>query len=582
MLTTFRRFKPYFPLLKPVIGELVLAIICGLIAGALSGAGIPVMLAEVVPVVFKGHDLTQIDLYFYCLLPAAIMGARGLTTFFSNYYLAFCGQTVLEKLRVRLFAKLQRLPLSFYHKNPPGELVSRAMSDTYQVQMTLITVTQEIVRQPATLVGAVGVLLFLSLKHHQVAYLLIFILAIPLCVIPIRLIGKKLKKKAATLQYELAEATNRICENLEATQEIRAYNLEERETENFNESAGRVLHGFMKLAKYNTMMSPIIEFIGALGIGVGLYYTYESQIGEGAFTALLAALYMCYEPIKRLGRLHNSMQTGIASLERIEHILEEDEVIHDPVEPKEFPEKIEGRVSFHNVSFAYGDEAVLRDVSVELDPGKTYALVGPSGAGKTTFANLVLRYYDVVEGKVCVEGIDVRDLRQHDLRERISVVAQSPVLFNDTILGNIAVGDPKASREIIEDAARQAYAHEFILSLPNGYDTEVGPSGSRLSGGQRQRIALARAFLKQAPILILDEATSALDAESERYIQLAMEKLSEQKTVIVIAHRFSSIQRADEILVFDKGRVVDRGAHQELLSRDGLYRKLYEAQGGEV
>ncbi|WP_309397529.1 ABC transporter ATP-binding protein [Cerasicoccus maritimus] len=580
-MKSLRRFKPYFPLLKPVIGELILAIILGLVAGALSGAGIPFMLAKVVPVVFAGYDLSSGDLIFYCLLPAAIMGARGASTFYSNYLLAFCGQTVLEKLRIRLFAKLQRLPLSFYHNNPAGELVSRSMTDSNQVQQTVILATQEIVKQPATLVGAIGVLGYLSFKHSQVTYLLIFMLAIPLCIVPVRLIGTKLKRKARDLQAELGEATNRILENLEGTQEIRAYNLEDRENARFEESAKRVSKGYMKMAKYNTMMSPIIEFIGALGIGAGLYYTYQSQIDEGAFTALLAALYMCYEPIKRLGRLNNSLQTGLASLERIEHILEEDELIRDPESPVKFPASLQGRVSFENVSFAYRDESVLRNVSVDLAPGKTYALVGPSGAGKTTFANLVLRYYDVVDGKVCVEGVDVRDVTQFDLREQISVVAQSPVLFNDSIRGNIAVGNPEATPEMIEAAARNAFAHDFILSMPEGYETQVGPSGARLSGGQRQRIALARAFLKHSSILILDEATSALDAESERYIQLAMEKLSEQKTVIVIAHRFSSIQRADEILVFEKGQIIDRGTHQELLAHDGLYRKLYNAQAGE-
>ncbi|WP_269540873.1 ABC transporter ATP-binding protein [Cerasicoccus fimbriatus] len=581
-MKTLRRFKPYFPMFKPVGGELVVALVCGLIAGALGGAGIPVILYKIVPVVFEDRNLTTTDLWFYCLLPAMVMGGRGLTTFFSNYYLAYCGQTVLEKIRINLFAKLQRLPLSFYHKNPPGELVSRAMSDSNVVQQSIITITQEVIRQPATLVFAIGMLAFLSMKHEQVIYLMIFMVAIPVCIVPVQMIGKKMKKKASSLQFELADATNRICENLEATQEIRAYNLEERENEKFTQSASRVFTGFMKLAKYNTLISPIIEFIGALGVGVGLYYTYKSQIDEGAFTALLAALYMCYEPVKRLGRLNNSMQAGIASLERIEHILDEDEVIHDPESPKNFPAVVTGQITFDNVSFAYADEPVLRGVSMSIEAGKTYALVGPSGAGKTTFANLILRYYDVTDGAVRVEGIDVRDLRQNELRSQISVVAQSPVLFNDSIAGNIAVGAPDATQSMIEDAARQAYAHDFIMAMPDGYKTQVGPSGARLSGGQRQRIALARAFLKKAPILILDEATSALDAESERYIQLAMERLSEKKTVIVIAHRFSSIQRADEILVFQQGQIVDQGSHSELLSRDGLYKNLYIAQGGEA
>lgn len=580
-MKTLRRFRPYLPLLKPVRGELVIAILCGVIAGLAGGAGIPFLVMKVMPVVFEGRDLSTFDIWFYCLLPAAVMGVRGVCGFFNLYLLGYCGQTVLEQLRIRLFEKLQRLPLSFYHKNPPGELVSRSMQDANLVQQSMIVVSREIVIQPATLIGAICFLVWQSLKYSQVAYLFIFVLAIPVCIVPIRLVGRKLKKRATDLQFELAEATNRICQNLEATQEIRAYNLEERETKRFRDSAQRVSRGFLKMAKYNIVLSPIIEFIAALGIGAGLYYTYHSQISEEAFTALLVALFMCYDPVKRLGQLSNRLQEGVAGLERIEHILHEGEPITDPAEPKQWTQPVRGEVSFEHVSFAYSDEPVLREVNVRLEPGKTYALVGPSGAGKTTFANLVLRYYDVVEGKAQVDGIDLRDLRQRDLREQIAVVAQSPVLFNDTVAGNIAVGKEGASQTAIEEAARRAYAHDFISAMKDGYETEVGPSGARLSGGQRQRIALARAFLKDAPILILDEATSALDAESERYIQLAMEKLSGEKTVIVIAHRFSSIQQADEILVFDQGRIIDQGTHSELLARGGLYEKLYRAQGGQ-
>lgn len=580
-MNSLRRFRPYLPLFKPVRGEFAVALICGVIAGVASGAGIPVLLGKVMPLVFKDYDLTTGELLFYCLLPAIVMGVRGVSAFFNLYLLGYCGQMVLEQLRVDLFAKLQRLPLAFYHKNPPGELVSRAMQDTNLVQQSLIVSAREIVMQPVTLLSAIGILVGLCIQYAQVAYLLIFLLAIPICIIPIRLIGKKMKKRATNLQFELADATDRICQNLEATQEIRAYNLQERETDRFRASAGRVSRGFLKMAKYNIMLSPIIEFIAAIGVGVGLYYSYVSQIDPEAFAKMLGALFMCYDPIKRLGQLSNRIQEGLAGLERIEHILHEDEPIRDPAQPKELPEPVRGAVAFENVSFAYKDEAVLRDVSVQLEPGKTYALVGPSGAGKTTFANLLLRYYDVAEGRVCVDGVDVRELRQHDLRAQISVVAQSPVLFNDTVAGNIAVGAPDASRSTIEAAARQAYAHDFIAAMEQGYETEVGPSGARLSGGQRQRIALARAFLKNSPILVLDEATSALDAESERYIRLAMERLAEKKTVIIIAHRFSSIQSADEILVFESGRIVDRGTHTELLERGGLYQKLYLAQSAE-
>ncbi|MEO0794592.1 MAG: ABC transporter ATP-binding protein [Verrucomicrobiota bacterium] len=577
-MSLLKKFAPYWPLLKPVRVHFVVALVCGVLAGVLSGAGIPVLLMEIVPLVFEDRDLSSGELVFYCLLPAMIMGSRGFFSYFNLYLVGFCGQTMLEQLRVQLFEKLQRLPMGFYFKNPPGELVSRAMQDTNLVQQSMIVVSQEIVRQPVTLVTAIGVMVYLSIEHSQVAYLLIFILAVPVCIVPIRLIGRKLKKKATNLQFELAEATNRICQNLEATQEIRAFNLEGRETARFRESAQKVSRGFMKMAKYNIVLSPIIEFIAALGIGVGLYYTYQSGVSEKAFTALLGALYMCYDSVKRLGQLNNRIHEGVAGLERIEHILHEDEPIRDPENPESLPSPVTGAIDFNNVTFAYGELPVLQTVSVRLEPGKAYALVGPSGAGKTTFANLILRYYDVVEGAIQLEGVDIRNLLQKDLRENISVVAQNPVLFNDTVAGNISVGKVGASQEEIETAAHQAYAHDFISTMEMGYDTVVGPSGTRLSGGQRQRIALARAFLKDAPILILDEATSALDAESERFIQMALEQLSKDKTVIVIAHRFSSIQLADEILVFDSGQVVEKGDHAGLLKLGGLYSKLFRAQ----
>jgi len=577
-VNTLRQFLPYWPLLKPVRAHFAVALICGLAAGLLGGAGVPVLIYKVMPEVFRGRDLSAGDILFYCLLPAMVMGARGFFGFFNLYLLGFCGQSMLEQLRVDLFAKLQRLPLAFYHRNPPGELVSRAMQDTNLVQQSLIVAAQEMVKQPATLLGAIGFLTFLSIKHSHAAFLIIFVLAIPVCIVPIRLIGKKLKKRATALQFELAEATNRICQNLEATQEIRAYNLEARETDRFREAARRVSRGFLKMAKYNIVLSPIIEFIAALGIGAGLYYTYQSQINEEVFTALLAALFFCYDPVKRLGQLNNRVQEGLAGLERIEHILHEDEPIRDPEDFEALPPVVRGEIAYHQVSFAYRAEAVLREVSVTLEPGKTYALVGPSGAGKTTFVNLALRYYDVSAGRITLDGIDLRTLRQGDLRGQIGVVAQNPVLFNDTVAGNIAVGRAGASRADIETAAQRANAHGFITALEEGYETAVGPSGARLSGGQRQRIALARAFLKDAPILILDEATAALDAESERLIQEALAEHAAGKTVIVIAHRFSSIQQADEILVFEAGRVIDQGTHGDLIGRCALYASLYRSQ----
>ncbi|HLP25730.1 MAG TPA: ABC transporter ATP-binding protein, partial [Acidobacteriota bacterium] len=349
----------------------------------------------------------------------------------------------------------------------------------------------------------------------------------------------------------------------------------------FSVASQVLIHAQMKFMKYEKALTPLIEIVSAFGISFTLLYAYRVQLDKDTFIALITAIYASYEPIKRLGGLNNELKRGFGALERLEEVLLAPVAIADPATPRPVT-RLRGELAFHGVSFAYGTTPALSDVTVHLPAGTICALVGPSGAGKSTFANLVPRFYEVGAGRVSIDDIDIRDMRLADLRRNIALVSQEPVLFNDTVFQNLLLARPDATKEEVVAAARAAHAHEFIEQLEGGlgYDTVVGERGSRLSGGQRQRIAIARAFLRNAPILILDEATSALDSDSEAKVQDALRHLVVGKTVLIIAHRFSTIRDASMILVFDQGRIVAHGDHAALYAGNALYKSLYDRQQG--
>jgi subfamily B ATP-binding cassette protein MsbA len=452
------------------------------------------------------------------------------------------------------------------------------MADSTSLQITMTEFAINGVRQPFTLIGAVSALAWLCFRSHDVAFLAIFFLAIPAVIIPIRQLGRRLRSKASILQRNFGALTERLSQSLAATKEIRSFCLEQQESARFDQAARESSRSFLKVAKYFILLSPIIEAVATLGVGVALAYAYHKRIPWEDVVTLGGTFYICYEPIKRLGDLNSKLQQGLASLDRIESLLNEPVTITDAPNAVAVG-RLQGRIVFDHVSFAYSDEAVLSDVSLTLEAGETYAIVGPSGAGKTTFVSLLPRFFDTTAGRVTIDGQDVRDLRLADLRRNIGLVSQDPVMFNDTVYQNILIGKIGATREEVIAAARKAYAHEFIEGLEKGYDTMIGAGGTGLSGGQKQRVAIARAFLKDAPILILDEATSALDSQSERMIQLALEELMAGRTVLIVAHRFSSIKHARHILVFERGQIVEQGSHEDLAQRGGVYAGLYNAQG---
>ena len=575
-----RRFRPYFRYLRPQRGLLVVAILCGVIAGVASGAGLPLMVKKVFPVIFAmdAAPLATWQLIAVALWIPAVFLVRGVATYLNTYFIQLVGTRVLEALRVDFFRKLQVLPLSFFQKNSTGDLLSRGLADANQLQVTLTTVANEIVRSPASLIGSIAFIAWTAYQEQGAALVLVTLAVVPLSVLPIRYIGKKLIKRAGQIQAELGGVTGIFSENLSATKEVRAFNLEEREVARFTRASQTLIRAQMKFMKYEKALTPLIEIISAAGISFTLLYAYRVHLDRDTFLTLITALYASYEPIKKLGSLNNEMKRGLGALDRLEEVLHAPVAIVDAPDARALP-RARGDLAFEGVRFSYaGGEPVLRGIHQRIPAGTVCALVGPSGAGKSTFANLVPRFFDPVAGRVTLDGHDLRLLRLADLRRNIAIVSQDPVFFNDTIFQNLLIAHPTATRADIEAAAQAAFAHDFIRAFPEGYETVVGERGARLSGGQKQRLALARAFLRNAPILILDEATSALDSDSEAAIQLALKKLVLGKTVLIIAHRFSTIRDATRILVFDDGEIVASGSHAELYAANALYKSLFDRQ----
>lgn len=575
-----RRLRPYFSYLRPHQGLLILAIACGIIAGIASGLGLPLMVKKVFPVIFArdAEPLPAWKLAAVTLWIPFIFLIRGIATYLNTYFIQLVGTRVLEALRADFFRKLQVLPLSFFQKNSTGDLLSRGLADANQLQVTLTTIANEIVKSPASLMGSIAFIAWTAYHEQGVALVLVTLAVVPLSVLPIRYVGKKLIKRASQIQAELGGVTSIFSENLSATREVRAFNLEDRENARFGRASQTLIRAQMKFMKYEKALTPLIEIISAIGIAFTLVYAYRVHLAQETFITLVTALYASYEPIKKLGSLNNEMKRGLGALDRLEGVLHAPVTIVDASDARPLP-RAAGALAFEQVSFSYeGDERVLRNVDLRLPAGTVCALVGPTGSGKSTFANLVPRFFDPVAGRVTLDGHDLRALRLADLRRNIAIVSQDPVLFNDTIHQNLLIARPDATPAEIEAATRAAYAHEFISRFPQGYDTIVGERGARLSGGQKQRLALARAFLRNAPILILDEATSALDSDSEAKVQLALKQLMPGKTVLIIAHRFSTIRDATKILVFDHGEIVATGSHAELYRDSALYRSLYDRQ----
>ena len=577
-----RRFRPYFRYLVATRGTLSAAIFYGLLFGATSGLGLPTLVKYVFPPIFD-QSTPRLPLATVMLIAACVplvFLLRAVSGYLNSYYVQLTGVRVLEAVRLDYFRQLQFLPLSFLQRKASGDLISRGLADTAQLQFTLSLMANDGVKQPMALLGALSFLVWQALSTDGALLVLVCLAVVPLTVLPVHYVGKKIIRRAQQMQSQLGDVSTHFVENLSAAREVRAFGLEERELARFGRATSGLVTAQMKIVKYAQALTPAIEILSAIGIAATLIFASTHHVKWETFIAIITALYLCYEPIKKIGYLNTEMNRGAASLERLEHVLHEPLTITDPVAPVAVTQ-LRGQLTFHQVNFSYGETPALRDINVTIPAGTVCALVGPSGAGKSTFANLVPRFFEVAAGSVSIDGLDVRSLRLADLRRNIALVSQEPVLFNDTIYNNLALGTPKATRAAIIAAAENAHAHEFITQLPLGYDTPVGERGALLSGGQKQRIAIARAFLRQAPILILDEATSSLDSDSEAAVQDALRQLVIGKTVlIIVAHRFSTIRDASMILVFDQGRIVAQGNHASLYAANALYKSLYDRQQG--
>jgi ATP-binding cassette, subfamily B, bacterial MsbA len=592
-----KQFRPYYHHLRAVKWPFVVGVLFGLAYAVASGLGLPLMTRIVFPVLFhtgsgKGsayeiwirgmlggisHDRL---LLVTCLWIPFIFMIRAGSGFLNSYLIQYSGLRILESIRTDMFVKLQKLPLSFFRKNRSGDLMARMMSDTDVIRQVLAQGSSDLIKQPATLLSALGVLGYMAVKDRSVFIALIALVTVPVCVSVIRSTGKRLAARARVLQTRNGDLAATLTESLQSPLEIRAYNLEDRQIANFRRRIREMLQLALKVVKYRQAISPSIEVVAAMGFAAALFFGVKNGMKLDGFMTLGMALYMSYEPIKKLGNIHSLFRQGGSAVERIEFILREPDSLLDPAQPKPLATPAKS-IRFDHLTFAYGEDPVLCDIDVEIPIGQVVAIVGPSGAGKSTFANLIPRFYDPQSGALRIDDTDIREFAKKDLREHIAVVPQMPALFVGTIAENIRIGRLDAPESAVIEAARKAHADEFIRSLPGGlgYQTQVGERGEQLSGGQRQRIAIARAFLRDAPILILDEATSALDTESETMVQQALAELVRGRTTFIIAHRFSTITIADRVLVFENGRVVADGTHAELRETSAIYQSM---MGGQV
>ena len=497
--------------------------------------------------------------------------------YLAMYFITFLRNGVLKDVRNDLYKKTVDLPLGYFSEKRKGDLIARISTDVLEIQTSFLSILELIVRDPLTILFTI--LAMLALSVNLTIFVFIFI---PIAGMIISIIGKRLKKQSDAVQKEQGFFLSIIEETLGGLRVIKGFNAESYFNSKFQDSTNRFYNYSNVLLNRQNLASPMSEFLGISVIAILLWYggslvLINKTLAPDAFIVYMGLAYNILTPAKNISKASYNLKKGNAAAERVL------EIIHTTSPLKDKPNAIvknsfDSNIRFENISFKYEDEYVLKDFSLEIPKGKTIAFVGQSGSGKSTIANLLTRFYDVNEGSLTIDEIDIRELTKNSLRSLQGLVSQDSLLFNDTIKNNILLGANNKTEEEIIEAAKIANAHEFIVDLPNGYNSNIGDSGNKLSGGQKQRISIARAVLKNPPIMILDEATSALDTESERLVQDALEKMMQNRTSIVIAHRLSTIQKADLIVVMQKGKIVEKGNHQELIAKNGMYKKLVEMQ----
>jgi len=508
------------------------------------------------------------------LIIMAVAVVKGISQFGQSYFMGYVGRCVIRDIRKRLYDHILTLPVDYFSRHPTGVLISRLTNDVNILSSTTSDAIATVIKQSLTLVVLAGVVISLDWKLALVSSV-----AMPLAVYPMRKLGKKMKKASTKGQVSMGAMTSLLHEAIAGVRIVKAFGMEGYESERFSLENNRFTRYLLKQVKVQSISSPLMETLGAVAFAVTIWYA-AYRIGNGtlrpeSFISFFAAVIMFYQPLKALNGVNLNIQNGLAAGARIFEVLDEQgETSGGDV----VLEGLDDSIEFRDVSFGYGATKVLEGINLTVGKGEVLAIVGSSGAGKTTFVNLIPRFYDVTGGAILFDGRDIREVTLESLRAQIAIVSQQIVLFNDTVRNNIAYGSGEVTDEAVVEAAKGANAHDFITALPEGYDTFIGEGGVRLSGGERQRLSIARAMLKNAPVLILDEATSSLDAESEHEVHKGLANLMEGKTTFVIAHRLSTVRGADRIIVLADGSIKEIGRHDELVSHGGEYSRLYSIQ----
>jgi subfamily B ATP-binding cassette protein MsbA len=569
---TYRRLLGYA---KPYAGRLAVGVIFGTIFGG-SMAGFLIGLQKTLGTFFSSAEITLEATILVALLLPLFALIRGVGDYISTYCMEWVGNRVVMDLRNAVFTHLQDLSLQYFTKSRTGELISRTVNDTSQIERSVSTFLADLAKQPPAVVATAGFMVWLDLKL-AVLTLVVF----PICIVPVALFGRKVRRFSRQGQEKLADVMSILQETITGARIVKAFGMEQYEIGRFRDQCRAVFNRVMRMTRAKAAVEPIIIFISMVGLALILLYARYERMTFDHFFAFAAAMVALYDPVKKLSKIHISIQQSSAAADRVFEVLDTPITVAERAGARNFDEPVR-TVCFERVSFAYDSEPVLRDIDLTVNAGECIALVGSSGSGKSTMVSLLPRFFDVTSGRILINGVDIRELTIKSLRKMVGIVTQDTFLFNDTVASNIAYGHTEASREHVEAAAKKALAHDFIMQMPEGYETVIGERGVRLSGGQCQRLSIARAILRNPPILILDEATSALDTESERQVQAALNELMAGRTVFAIAHRLSTVTHADRILVLDQGRIAEQGTHHALLEQGGLYKYYYGLQFKET